>query len=114
LRASSYLGSRLAPLVTSMDVSDRPRQFLHSRTWVQGCGCTLLLWHHQSGLVDLCSLSDHDHCCSLARRVFGEFDSGALAIVGDHDVTEDGKDSIWCWHLHDGVGVMWYGHELGQ
>jgi hypothetical protein len=31
--------------------------FLHSRVWVQGYVCALLLWHLQSGLVDLGSLA---------------------------------------------------------
>jgi hypothetical protein len=34
--------------------------------------------------------------------------------VGDHDVSKDGKDSVWCRHLHGEVGVMRYGHDLGQ
>jgi hypothetical protein len=38
----------------------------------------------------------------------------AFAVVGDHDVPEDGKDSIWRRHLHDEVSVMWYSHELGE
>jgi hypothetical protein len=42
-------------------------------------------------LFDIGDLSDHDRCCSLANGVFGEFDGGALAIVGDHDVIGDGK-----------------------
>jgi hypothetical protein len=40
-------------------------------------------------------LSDHDRCYSFASGVFGELDGRAFAIVGDHDVLEDGKDSIW-------------------
>jgi hypothetical protein len=87
---------------------------LHSRAWVQGCVRALLLWHLQGGSVDVGSLSDHDRYCSLASGVFGELDGEVLAVVGDHDVTEDGKDSIWCRHLHDEVGVMGYGHEFGQ
>jgi hypothetical protein len=48
------------------------------------------------------------------QAVFSELDSGALTVVGDHDVAEDGKNSVWCRHLHDKVSVMGYGHELGQ
>jgi hypothetical protein len=40
--------------------------------------------------------------------------SGAFAVVGEHDVPEDGEDSVWHRHLHDEVGVMRYGHELGE
>jgi hypothetical protein len=49
-----------------------------------------------------------------ALIAFGELNYGTFTIVGDHDVPEDGKDSIWRWHLHDEVGVVWYSHELGE
>jgi hypothetical protein len=50
---------------------------------------------------------------TVVSGVFGELDGRALAVVGDHDVYEDGKDSVWRRHLHDEVCVMGYGHELG-
>jgi hypothetical protein len=65
-------------------------------------------------LVDLGNLSDHDRCCGLACRYLGEVVGVALAVVGDEDITIDEKDSVRSWHLHDEVGVMWDGHELGQ
>jgi hypothetical protein len=65
-------------------------------------------------LVDLGGLSDHDRRSGFASRIFGELDGGTFAVVGDHDVTKDGKDPVWRWHLHDEVGVVWYGHELDQ
>jgi hypothetical protein len=36
------------------------------------------------------------------------------AVIGDHNVPEDREDSVWHRHLHDEVGVMRYGHELGE
>jgi hypothetical protein len=36
----------------------------------------------------------------LIVESFGELDGSAFAIVGDHDVPEDRKDSIWRRHLH--------------
>jgi hypothetical protein len=65
-------------------------------------------------LVDFGSLSDHNRSSSFEGRELGGVDGVALAVVGDGDVTDDGKDHIWCRHLHDEVGVMRYGHELGQ
>jgi hypothetical protein len=50
----------------------------------------------------------------MTSKVFGEFDGGVFTLVGDHDVPEDEKDFVWCWHLHDEVDVMRYGHELGE
>jgi phosphoglycerol transferase MdoB-like AlkP superfamily enzyme len=44
----------------------------------------------------------------------GELDGSMFAVVGDHDVPENGENSVWHWHLHDEVGVMRYGHELGE
>jgi hypothetical protein len=39
-------------------------------------------------------LSDHDHCSGFDCGIFGELDGSALAVVGDHDVPKDGKDSV--------------------
>jgi hypothetical protein len=43
-----------------------------------------------------------------------ELDNGTFTILGEHDVSEDGKDSIWRWHLHDEIGVVGYGLEHGE
>jgi hypothetical protein len=65
-------------------------------------------------LVDLGFLGDHDYCCGFDRKVFGELDSGILTVVGEHDVPDDGKDSVWRWLLQDEVGVVGYGHEHSE
>ena len=37
-----------------------------------------------------------------------------LAGVGDGEVGPQGQDSYRLRHLHHQIGVVWYGHELGQ
>jgi hypothetical protein len=93
-------------MTTSLDASGRPRQtFFDSWSWVQGYACAFLLWHLQSGLVDPGCLGNHDRCCDFDCRVFGELDGSAFAVVGEHDVPENGENSVWHRHLHDEVGT---------
>jgi hypothetical protein len=65
-------------------------------------------------LIDLGGQSDHDRSGSFAGRNLGEVDGVTVAVVGDEDVAVDRKDLVWCWHLHNEVGVMGYSAELGQ
>jgi hypothetical protein len=47
-----------------------------------------------SGLVDLGCMGDHDRCCGFDHGVIRELDGSALAVVGDHDVPENGENSV--------------------
>jgi hypothetical protein len=48
-------------------VGQAEANLLESLTWVQSCGCTLLLWYMQGSLIDLGCLGDHDRCCGFDR-----------------------------------------------
>jgi hypothetical protein len=38
----------------------------------------------------------------------------SIAVKSPLDVSPDGDDTTWPWHLQDQVGIMWDSHELGE
>jgi hypothetical protein len=100
--ASSYLGSRLALMTTSLDASGMPRQTLLTA----GLGSKAVLLHFYSGTsrvvwTILAIWATITVAAALTAESLESSTGGAFAVVGDHDVHEDGEDSIWRRHLHD-------------
>jgi hypothetical protein len=59
------------------------------------------------GLIQLLGLCGH-------RQSVSHLSTLPVVVKSLLDVSPDGDDTTWPWHLQDQVGIMWDHHELGE
>jgi hypothetical protein len=94
-------------------VGQAEANFLNGWTWVQAVLVRFCSGTSRVGWSILAAWATMNITTTLIVESL-ESSTVAFVVVGDHDISGDRENSIWSWHLHDEVGVMRYGHELGE
>jgi hypothetical protein len=59
------------------------------------------------GLLELLELCRHRQSVSCLTTLF-------VTVKSPFDISPDGDDATWPWHLQDQIGIMWDCHEFGE